>query len=198
MMARNSEKRMREKMRILRWTRRAAPASAIAMAALLAAAIGACAQEPVQVASPDGRNVVTVRTAEGGLFYTVERDGRKIILPSRLGFEFRDAPPLRDGLELAGTERTTVDESWEQPWGEVARVRDHHNELRVSVDEMKEPRRRFDLVLRVLLLLLELLFARVAILSPCRATGCPCRAEAESGPLALRPSLSAGLPSPRA
>jgi alpha-glucosidase len=119
------------------------------MAALLAAAIGACAQEPVQVASPDGRNVVTVRTAEGGLFYTVERDGRKIILPSRLGFEFRDAPPLRDGLELAGTERTTVDESWEQPWGEVARVRDHHNELRVSVDEMKEPRRRFDLVLRV-------------------------------------------------
>jgi alpha-glucosidase len=119
------------------------------MAALLAAAIGACAQEPVQVASPDGRNVVTVGTAEGGLFYTVERDGRKIILPSRLGFEFRDAPPLRDGLELAGTERTTVDESWEQPWGEVARVRDHHNELRVSVDEMKEPRRRFDLVLRV-------------------------------------------------
>ena len=143
------EKRMREKMRILRWTRRAAPASAIAMAALLAAAIGACAQEPVQVASPDGRNVVTVGTSEGGLFYSVERDGRKVILPSRLGFEFRDAPPLRDGLELSGTERSTVDETWEQPWGEVARVRDHHNELRVSVAEMEEPGRRFDVVFRV-------------------------------------------------
>jgi len=119
------------------------------MAALLAAAVGAHAQEPVQVASPDGRNVVTVGTVEGGLFYTVERDGRKIVLPSRLGFELRDAPPLGDGLELTGTERRTRDETWEQPWGEVARVRDHHNELRVSVAEIEEPGRRFDVVVRV-------------------------------------------------
>ena len=119
------------------------------MAALLAAAVGAHAQEPIQVASPDGRNVVTVGTVEGGLFYTVERDGRKIVLPSRLGFELRDAPPLGDGLELTGTERRTRDETWEQPWGEVARVRDHHNELRVSVAEIEEPGRRFDVVVRV-------------------------------------------------
>ncbi|MEE9471532.1 MAG: glycoside hydrolase family 97 protein [Gemmatimonadota bacterium] len=119
------------------------------MAALLAAAVAVQAQEPVQVASPDGRNVVTVGTRDGSLFYTVERDGRKIVLPSPLGFEFRDAPPLGDGLELSGTERSTVDETWEQPWGEVARVRDHHNELRMSVAEMEEPGRRFDVVFRV-------------------------------------------------
>ncbi len=135
----------------LRRTHRPAPAIAIAiaMAALLAAAVAVQAQEPVQVASPDGRNVVTVGTRDGSLFYTVERDGRKIVLPSPLGFEFRDAPPLGDGLELSGTERSTVDETWEQPWGEVARVRDHHNELRVSVAEMEEPGRRFDVVFRV-------------------------------------------------
>jgi alpha-glucosidase len=121
----------------------------IALAALCSAAVAAHGQEPVQVASPDGRNVVTVETREGGLFYAVERGGRKIVLPSRLGFEFRDAPPLRDGLELAGTERRAVDETWEQPWGEVARVRDHHNELRVSVAELAEPGRRFDVVFRV-------------------------------------------------
>jgi alpha-glucosidase len=71
------------------------------------------------------------------------------VLPSRLGFEFRNAPPLRDDLTIAGTTQDSVDETWEQPWGELARVRDHHNELRVSVAETAEPGRRFALVFRV-------------------------------------------------
>ena len=125
-------------------------AGALAMGvALSPAAVEAWAQGPVQVASPDGRNVVTVSIREGGLFYSAERDGRKIILPSRLGFELRGAPSLRDGLALAGTERDSLDETWEQPWGEVARVHDHHNALRVSVRETAAPGRRFDVVFRV-------------------------------------------------
>ena len=114
------------------------------------------AQEPLRVASPDGRNAVTVEIREGGggagggggLFYRVERDGRPILLPGRLGFEFRGAPPLRDGLRVTGTARQTVDETWTQPWGEVARVRDHHNELAVSVEESAAPNRRFTLRVR--------------------------------------------------
>ncbi len=96
-------------------------------------AVTAQAQDRVRVASPDGRNVVTVQIQEGRLSYSLERDGRAILLPSRLGFEFRDARPLGDGLGLVDTARSTVDETWTQPWGEVARVRDHHNELKVSV-----------------------------------------------------------------
>jgi alpha-glucosidase len=79
----------------------------------------------------------------------VDRDGRKLLLPSRLGFVFRGAPPLRDGLAITGSARDSADQTWEQPWGEVARVRDHHNELTVSVAETTEPRRRFDVVFRV-------------------------------------------------
>ena len=132
------------------WIPRGTAASAIAaLCAAFSAASSAQAQTPIRVASPDGHNVVTVQTSEGGLFYGVERDGRRIILPSRLGIEFRDAPPLRDDLEVSETQRNTVDETWEQPWGEVAQVRDHHNELRVSVAEMEEPRRRFHVVFRV-------------------------------------------------
>jgi alpha-glucosidase len=147
-------------MRIVEWTRRAAPALAIVMTAIPAVAACAQAQEPVRVASPDGRNVVTVETLraveeggeihwETGLFYRLERDGRKVVLPSRLGFEFRNAPSLRDGLTITGTTRNSVDETWEQPWGEVARVHDHHNELRLSAAETAEPGRRFDVVFRV-------------------------------------------------
>src|SRR5881296_1826651 len=127
------------------WTR--SLALGVAYATLIAGT--SHAQDQVRVASPDGRNAVTVEIREGALYYSVQRDGRAVLLPSRLGFEFRDAPPLRDGLRLVDTTRHTVDETWMQPWGEVARVRDHHNELRVSVAEPASPNRRFAVVFRV-------------------------------------------------
>ncbi len=48
----------------------------------------------VRVASPDGRNQVTVEIRDGRLTYSLARDGRPLILPSLLGFEFRGAPPV--------------------------------------------------------------------------------------------------------
>ena len=101
-----------------------------------------------QVTSPNGRNVVTVETRDGGLYYTLKRDGRDLLLPSRLGFLFKEAPPLRDNLSIVNTSKSTHDETWEQPWGEVTKVRDHHNELRVSVQETAAPSRKFDFVVR--------------------------------------------------
>src|SRR5882724_7754804 len=107
------------------------------------------AQDRVRVTSPDGRNRVTVEIRDGALAYSVDRDDRAVLLPSHLGFAFQGAPPLRDGLRMVDTSRNTVDETWTQPWGEVARVRDHHNELRVSVVEVAAPGRRFVVVFRV-------------------------------------------------
>jgi alpha-glucosidase len=101
-----------------------------------------------QVASPDGRNQVTVEIREGRLGYSLARDGRPLILPSLLGFEFRGAPPLRDSLRISDTTRQSHDEWWTQPWGEVARVHDHYNELAVSVEEKASPGRRFTLRVR--------------------------------------------------
>ena len=130
-----------------RWVR--APAPALALLAAISIATRAPAQEPVRVTSPDGRNRVTVEIRDGALTYRVDRDGRALLLPSRLGFAFQGAPPLRDSLRVVDTSRSSVDETWTQPWGEVARVRDHHNELRVSVSEVASPGRRFGVVFRV-------------------------------------------------
>jgi alpha-glucosidase len=118
---------------------------AAAASVLLAGSAGA--QE--RVASPDGRNAVTVEIRDGGVFYTLERDGRRIIMPSRLGFEFRGAQPLRAGLSIVDRTRSTVDETWTQPWGEVAQVHDHHNELRISLAEGPPNGRQFAVVFRV-------------------------------------------------
>src|SRR3989449_7710917 len=109
----------------------------------------AAAQERVRVASPDGRSRVTVEVRDGALAYSLDRAGRAVLLPSRLVFAFQGAPPLRDSLRMVDTTSNTVDETWTQPWGEVARVRDHHNELRVSIAEVASPGRRFVVVFRV-------------------------------------------------
>ena len=101
-----------------------------------------------RVTSPDGKNAVTIEARNGGLFYSVERSGRRVILPSRLGFEFRGARPLRDSLRIVGSSRSAKDTAWTLPWGEVARVREHYNELRVQVSETVTPRRHFAVVVR--------------------------------------------------
>src|SRR5436309_789734 len=123
--------------------RRFTPASA-----LLAFFIPCAAPSQVRVASPDGRNAVVVETHEGRLYYSVERDGRPLLTPSMLGFQFKNQPPLRDSLRIVDSSRSTFDTIWTQPWGEVSRIRDHHNELKVSVEETTSPNRKFTLAVR--------------------------------------------------
>jgi len=120
----------------------------LGLAAVTLAATAGPLRGQTSVASPDGRNQVTVEVREGRLTYGLSRDGRVLILPSLLGFEFRGAPPLREGLRVTDTTRQSHDEWWTQPWGEVARVRDHHNELAVSVEETAAPNRRFTVRVR--------------------------------------------------
>ena len=116
---------------------------------LLAALIPwSIATSQVRVASPNGRNQVEIGTREGKLYYTVQRDGRPLLTPSLLGFQFRGLPPLRDSLRIVDSTRSTFDTTWTQPWGEVRRIRDHHNELKVSVEETAAPNRKFTVAVR--------------------------------------------------
>jgi alpha-glucosidase len=99
--------------------------------------------------SPDGKNVISFTLdADSALRYSVSRAGRTVFAPSRLGFAFRGAPTLQRGLRVVDTVRATRDTTWSQPWGEVARVRDWHNELRVRVAEVSGLQRSFVLVAR--------------------------------------------------
>ena len=108
------------------------------------------AQGPFRVASPNGRNEVTIEVRDGHLFYSLRRDGRPLLLPSGMGFEFQGAPPLRDGLRvIGGAAERTVNQTWTQPWGEVTRVRDNHRELKLTVGEGAPLSRQFVVVFRV-------------------------------------------------
>jgi len=113
----------------------------------------AAAAEPrasARVASPDARLTVEVTTDnEGRSSYAVSRDGRPVIAPSRLGMMFTDAAKFERNLAIVDQRTRSHDERWELPWGERRHMRDHHNELRVTLAEHSGPKRRFDVVFRV-------------------------------------------------
>jgi alpha-glucosidase len=116
----------------------------ILRASIAIAVFGAAAAEAAEtLTSPDGAIVVTVDiTADGRPFYKVAYRGEAIVAQSHLGFRFKDQPALEERLMLAGAERASHDEAWEQPWGERRLMRDHHNELLVTfATAEKRPRR---------------------------------------------------------
>ena len=83
-----------------------------------------------EVKSPDGRLVVRFSlTDDGAPQYSVEKDGKAILLPSPMGF-VTDGADLTCGYCMAGrVARRSQDETWETVWGEEQFIRDCHNEM---------------------------------------------------------------------
>src|SRR5262245_33010983 len=89
---------------------------------LIFAASAALAQAPTVVGTIDSPGhilqvVVTVNN-EGRPAFSVMRAGTPVITESRLGFLLTDAPKLERNFKGAATATRSVDETWEQPWGE--------------------------------------------------------------------------------
>ena len=99
--------------------------------------------------SPDGRLCFSLTTIEGAAAYSVERDGNPVIEPSKLGFMLRGAGKWGSAIELGKAVKSSVDETWEQPWGESRLVVNRYNEMRVPMVEQQKTKRSIDLVARV-------------------------------------------------
>jgi alpha-glucosidase len=94
------------------------------------------AADDAEVRSPNGSLEVQVRTdGEGRPEYAIWRKGRPLVNWSRLGFILADAPKLERNFKLGSVAKRSFDDTWEQPWGERRYVRDHGNEMRVSMRE---------------------------------------------------------------
>jgi alpha-glucosidase len=114
-----------------------------------AMAAGARADTVASVSSPGGTLTVNVTlNGEGRPGYTIDRNGKPVILESRLGFLLTDAPKLERNFVLDGSNTRNADETWEQPWGERRYVRNHYMELRVRLKEKSPLARSLDLVFR--------------------------------------------------
>ena len=74
-------------------------------------------------------------SSDGAPMYRLSfADGQEIIRPSHLGLEMTDSKKSFDkGLEVTGTKESTFDETWKPVWGEVKSIRNHYNELLVTL-----------------------------------------------------------------
>ena len=101
----------------------------------------------VKVSSPDGALTVTVGVDGGKAWYQVNRGTEAVIGRSALGFVLKDGD-LKNNFKMGKVTRSSLDETWSQPWGEDAQVRNHYNEMRVRLQEKNGKKRNLDVVFR--------------------------------------------------
>ena len=105
--------------------------------------------DQVALASPDGRLEIVVSTPDGQPKYAVKKDDVEIVSPSKLGLRFATGADLDAGFSIASiTAQTSVDETWEQPWGEKRLVHDRHEEIAIDFRSTENPDNRFLLRVR--------------------------------------------------
>ena len=100
-----------------------------------------------KVSSPDGSLTVTVGLDGGKAWYSVLRGSETIIGRSELGFVLKDGD-FKGNFKKGKVSRSSLDETWSQPWGEDAQVRNHYNELRVTLQEKGGQKRQLGVVFR--------------------------------------------------
>ena len=116
------------------------------------------------LSSPDGKLEMSFHlTGDGTPEYTLDYDGRPVILNSGMGFELRgvlkaqkidynadgtvtksDWKPcesLHDGFVVESVERSSHDETWTPVWGEEDSIRNNYNELAVNLVQAPTERR---------------------------------------------------------
>lgn len=111
------------------------------MAGLVMRAQQANPLREVSVASPDGDvRLVFKVDSQGVPTYTLSYKQKPVIKTSRLGLELKGAPGLMDGFSLAAADTSTFDETWTPVWGEESKIRNHYNELLVTLDQEAQKR----------------------------------------------------------
>ena len=93
------------------------------------------------ITSPNGNlHLDFTVNAQGEPVYQLFYKGKAVVKPSKLGLELKDDPGLMSNFTLTGTETSTFDETWKPVWGEVAQIRNHYNELAVTLEQKAQNR----------------------------------------------------------
>ena len=116
-----------------------------------------------QLVSPDGNLVMNFSlTANGAPAYDLSYKGKPVIKTSTLGLELKQEDPnaqtdfqlsgpkkiegleakanLMNGFTVVQTQTSSFDETWTPVWGEESQIRNHYNELAVTLDQPQNKR----------------------------------------------------------
>lgn len=93
------------------------------------------------ITSPNGQLQLNFSVnAQGEPVYELSYKGKTVIKPSKLGLELKDDPGLMNGFTLTDAQTSTFDETWEPVWGEEKEIRNHYNELAVTLNQKAQNR----------------------------------------------------------
>ena len=107
----------------------------IGLLALLALQVSA-----QKLVSPDGNLVLELQLKKGVPTYQLSYKGKTIIESSRLGLEMEEAS-LSGEFTQTDVKNSSLDETWSPVWGEYAHIRNHYNEMAVTLVQ-KHPQSR--------------------------------------------------------
>lgn len=95
---------------------------------------GCSSPQPSEVTSPDGHIRLTFALDnDHRMTYRVDVNDTTFIAPSALGFLAQDGVNLSNAFRLTGTDFSTKNEIWEQPWGENKVISNYYNEMAVHL-----------------------------------------------------------------
>jgi alpha-glucosidase len=109
-----------------------------------------------EVASPDGNLTIALELKTNPqpylpgsrAYYHVSYKGKPILIDSPLGLDFFKGKALDQDFEVVNTSREAHDSVWQNHFGSKLEVRDHFNQLTVSLRERQSPNRHLDLIFR--------------------------------------------------
>ncbi|HKO82663.1 MAG TPA: glycoside hydrolase family 97 N-terminal domain-containing protein, partial [Chitinophagaceae bacterium] len=95
-----------------------------------------------ELKSPDGKFVMTFSLLNDSTpSYALTYKTKVVIKPSKLGLELKnDKQSLLKGFTIVDTKTTSFDETWSPVWGEVKTIRNHYNEMAVTLRQQSPDR----------------------------------------------------------
>ena len=95
-----------------------------------------------QLKSPNGKFVMEFSLQNDGTpSYSLNYKNKAVVKPSKLGLELKnDKKSLLNDFTVVDTKTATFDENWKPVWGEVASIRNHYNELAVTLNQKETDR----------------------------------------------------------
>ena len=85
--------------------------------------------------SPDGQLLLKFAVINGQPQYSLDRNGKPVVQPSRMGFTLEWRDDLAHAFVLKDKTYSTFDETWDPVWGEEAHIRNHYNEMLVTLEQ---------------------------------------------------------------
>ena len=95
-----------------------------------------------QLKSPNGDFVMEFSLQNDGTpSYSLNYKNKAVVKPSKLGLELKnDKKSLLNDFTVIDTKTATFDENWKPVWGEVASIRNHYNELAITLNQKETDR----------------------------------------------------------